>query len=126
MSTRNDPSAGDEVIVVLTTTADDESAGRLARALVEERLAACVTRMAAQSVYRWQKTDAGDPATGPASSEVCEESEVLLLIKSARSRKHELEQRILELHSYECPEIVVLEPQSVAPRYRAWLLAACT
>ncbi len=126
MSIRNDPSDRDDVIVVLTTTADDESAGRLAKALVEERLAACVTRVAAQSVYRWKKTDAGDSPAAAAASEVCEESEVLLLIKSARSRKPELEQRILELHSYECPELVVLEPQAVEPRYRAWLLAACT
>ncbi len=124
MSTSSDSPDGDDVIVVLTTTADDESAGRLARALVEERLAACVTRMAAQSVYRWQKT-AGDSAATVATSEVCEESEVLLLIKSARSRRDQLEARILELHSYECPEIVVLDPQAVEPRYRAWLLAAC-
>ena len=58
MSTSKDPVAGGEgdgVIVVLTTTGDDESAARLARALVEERLAACVTRIGARSVYRWRR-----------------------------------------------------------------------
>jgi periplasmic divalent cation tolerance protein len=108
-----------DVVVVLTTTADDASAAALARALVEERLAACVTRMAARSVYRWEKP-------GDESDEVCEEQEVLLVIKSARFRLEELQRRILELHGYDCPEIVVLDPEAVEPRYRAWLLAACS
>ena len=115
MSTSDEASG---VVVVLTTTADDASASRLARALVEERLAACVTRMAARSVYRWEKPEG-------TAQDICDEEEVLLVIKSARSRLEDLQRRILALNGYECPEIVVLDPESVEPRYRAWLLAAC-
>lgn len=101
-----------EAVVVLTTTADDESARTLARSLVEERLAACVTRVPVRSTYRWER--------------ICEDEEVLLVIKTARERASELERRILELHPYECPEVVVLAPEHVEASYLAWLLAAST
>jgi len=109
----------DSVVVIMTTTFDDESAAQLARTLVEERLAACVTRMAARSVYRWES--AGSAASG----EICDEAEVLLLIKSARSCATRVATRILQLHTYECPEIVVLFPDQVEEKYRTWLLGAC-
>ena len=108
MSRKNDG----EAVVVLTTTADDESARTLARSLVEERLAACVTRVPVRSTYRWEK--------------ICEDEEVLLVIKTARERASELERRVLELHPYECPELVVLTPEHVEASYLAWLIAAST
>ena len=118
----HDDAQDDGVILVLTTTADDASAGALAQALVRERLAACVTRMAARSVYRWEKSTAEGAGK---DDDVCDDAEVLLLIKSVRSLRARLEQRVLELHSYDCPEFVVIDPVAVEPRYAAWLLAAC-
>lgn len=130
-------------ILVLTTTADEASALQLSRSLVEEGLAACVTRTAVRSVYRWDQSGSGDqPASGSgqdtaaeqesaASSNaakdwpVCDEAEVLLVIKSAKVCRERLEARLLELHSYDCPEFVVVEPAHVEARYLAWLLAAC-
>lgn len=99
-------------LLLLTTIADDDAARRLAHALVEERLAACVTRHAVKSVYRWE-------------SKVCDEDEVLLVIKTSRARRRDLEARILALHSYDCPEIVAVVPDHVEAKYLAWLLAAC-
>jgi periplasmic divalent cation tolerance protein len=118
MSSSSRAEAGDDgVVVVLTTAGDDAAAARIARTLVDERLAACVTRLAARSVYRWDGPDSGDP--------VRDEEEVLLVIKTARSKCALLERRLLEIHPYEVPEIVVLEPEAVEARYRAWLLEAC-
>ena len=118
---RNDESVG--AVLVLTTTADDEAARTLSRTLVEEGLAACVTRTAVNSVFRWESPDAtADPSRG---MRVCEEAEVLLVIKTSRTRVAELEKRLLELHPYECPELIRIEPEHVEKKYLAWLTAAC-
>ncbi len=117
--------AAAEAILVLTTTADDESAVALSRTLVEEGLAACVTRTPVRSVFRWEATASGEPGRSPRDMRVCDEAEVLLLIKTARARLAELERRILELHSYDCPEILVIAPEHAGAKYLAWLLAAC-
>ncbi|HEY2775677.1 MAG TPA: divalent-cation tolerance protein CutA [Candidatus Binatia bacterium] len=108
-------------VVVLTTTADEESARALSMALVGEGLAACVTRTAVRSVYRW---DEGETSTHDASA-IRDDAEVLLVIKTARSRLAALQQRILELHRYSCPEVIAIAADHVEERYRTWLLAAC-
>jgi periplasmic divalent cation tolerance protein len=113
---------GDGAVLVLTTTADDATASKLARALVEENLAACVTRSAVRSVYRWE-TGAEAPARA-GQQKLCEEEEVILLIKTSKSRAGEMEKRLLELHPYECPELVRFEPAHVGEKYLAWLLAS--
>lgn len=129
--------AAPNAVLVLTTTADDASARSLSRTLVEERLAACVTRTAVRSVYRWEVggeaavgepgrgADVGDSGGAAASMPVCEDDEVLLVIKTSVARVEEVERRILELHAYECPEVVRVVPEHVEPRYLAWLLSTC-
>ncbi len=108
-------------VLVLTTTADDASAAALSRTLVEERLAACVTRTAVRSVYRWEPGGEGAGGATP----VCEDAEVLLVVKTSAARAEDVERRILELHAYECPELVRVAPERVEPRYLAWLLSSC-
>lgn len=100
------------LMVVLCTAGDDTSAQALARTLVEERLAACVSRAPVQSTYRWKEA-------------VVSDGEVLLVIKTATSLWPRVQQRIRELHSYECPEIVAVTAADVDADYMAWLLAAC-
>lgn len=119
-------------VLVLTTTADDASARALSRTLVEERLAACVTRAAVRSVYRWEPAAADAAADGrgagdarAAAMPVCEDDEVLLVVKTSRARVDDVERRILELHAYECPEVVRVVPEHVEPSYLAWLLSSC-
>jgi periplasmic divalent cation tolerance protein len=95
--------------LVLTTTANPEEAARLGRALVEERLAACATLVpAAQSIYRWQ-------------GQVESSTETLLLLKTGPDQLAALEARLLELHSYQIPEFLVLAVESASHPYLEWL-----
>ena len=97
-----------EIVVVLTTVADNAAVEPLARQLVEERLAACVNVLPAMlSFYRWKGT-------------VEREAERQLVIKTSRDRVAALEARLRELHAYELPEFVVLSVQGSAD-YAAWV-----
>ena len=109
------PSAGGaatDLRVLLSTAPDASSAGTLARALVDERLAACVTAVpGARSTYREQ--DAVKVA-----------DEVLLVIKTTATMAPALAARLAELHPYAIPEVITLEPVAGAAPYVAWLLAS--
>jgi periplasmic divalent cation tolerance protein len=101
-------------IVVLTTCASTEEAQRVARALVEKRLAACVNVIPGiRSVYRWKNTDGKDA--------ILDEEEVLLVIKTSRALMEELKDEIERLHSYEVPEVIALQVVDGSERYLAWM-----
>lgn len=99
-------------MVVLCTAADEAGAQDLARKLVEEGLAACVSCTAVHSTYRWDDAVVG-------------QGEVLLVIKTEARLWTSLQRRIRELHTYECPEIVGIEASQASPDYLAWVLGAC-
>lgn len=103
-----EPSAGD-VCVVLVTAPSPEAARTLARALVEASLAACANLVPVTSVYRWQ-------------GELREDGETLLVLKSRRSRFAELEAKVRALHSYEVPEVLMLEVAQGHRPYLSWVL----
>lgn len=95
--------------IVLSTVTDREQAERIGRALVEERLAACVNCLPGLvSIYRWK-------------GEVLQEPEVQLVIKTHADRLPELAQRLGELHPYELPEFIVLAPEAAGSAYLAWV-----
>ena len=95
--------------LVLTTTANPEEAARIARTLVEERLAACATLIpAVQSIYRWK-------------GEIESSTETLLLLKTGPDQLAALEARLQELHSYQTPEFLVLEVDAASQPYLEWL-----
>lgn len=99
-------------IVVLSTCGSEEEARRLARALVESRLAACVNLVPGlRSVYRWKDS-------------VEEAEEVLLAIKTSQSLFEEVRSAIERLHSYEVPEVIALPIADGADRYLGWLSGA--
>jgi periplasmic divalent cation tolerance protein len=99
----------DNVLLVLTNCPDVEVADRIARTLVEQRLAACVNRLApVESLYRWQ--GAVERAT-----------EVPLLIKTTRERYAELEVAIRALHPYEVPEIIAMPVSAGLAAYLRWV-----
>src|ERR1700733_15162785 len=101
-------------IVVLSTCASVEEAQRVARALVEKRLAACVNVLpGVRSIYHW-KDKAGKDA-------IEDEEEVLLLIKTNRALLEELRGEIERLHSYEVPEVIALAVVDGSERYLAWM-----
>ena len=98
-----------EFIVVLVTAGSAAEGERVARALVEERLAACVNRIAAvQSVYRWQ-------------GKVEQSAEELLVIKTRSDLFAALEKRVRELHSYSVPEVIALPITNGSEAYLKWL-----
>jgi periplasmic divalent cation tolerance protein len=96
-------------IVVLSACPSMEEAQRIARALVEKRLAACVNVIPGiRSVYRWKDA-------------IEDEEEVLLGIKTSRALLKELTEEIERLHSYEVPEVVALPVVDGSERYLAWM-----
>ena len=98
-----------EALVVLCACPDESVAARIAQELVEARLAACVNRLPGmRSVFRWKGALQDEP-------------EVLLAIKTVRSRYEELEMRLKALHPYEVPEIIALPVLAGAAPYLAWL-----
>ncbi|MBL8862658.1 MAG: divalent-cation tolerance protein CutA [Planctomycetes bacterium] len=108
MADAHDPTA---LLVVFTTVPDAEVAGRIARALVAGRVAACVQALpGVRSTYRWE-------------GRLEETSEVLLLSKTTRARLPDFERVLQEAHPYSVPEIVAVEAARVAAPYRAWVVA---
>jgi periplasmic divalent cation tolerance protein len=94
--------------LVLVTASSVEEARRIVDAVLEAHLAACVNIVpGVESHYWWQ----GQREQG---------SEVLLLIKSSAERFDALAEVVRAHHSYECPEIVAISPEEMAPAYRAW------
>ena len=97
------------IVLVLSTFPADQDAAALARTLVDERLAACVNVLPAmQSIYRWQ-------------GEIEEATEHQLLIKTTADRADELKDRLLELHPYDVPEIVVVPVIDGGEAYLKWV-----
>ncbi len=96
-------------IVVLSTCASVEEAERLARVLVERRLAACVNVLPGiRSVYRWK-------------GEIASASECLLVVKSSRELFDSLRAALEAAHSYELPEALALPVIDGSPAYLEWL-----
>lgn len=103
----------DEILVVLSTFPDESTAVAAGRALVEESLAACaqVEAGALRSIYRWK-------------GEIQDDRETLLRLKTTRSQRTHVMERLAALHPYEVPQIVAIEARANAP-YARWLRQAC-
>ncbi len=103
------PEASPLALVVLCTVSSLEEGRRLARELVDQRLAACVNLIPkVESIYRWQ---------GAVESA----EEVLLVMKTTPVRFAELRDKIAELHSYDVPEILALPVTDGSAAYLEWL-----
>ncbi len=99
----------DDILTLITTFADAETARQIGTQLVESQLAACVNVLPGmESIYRWQ-------------GEVRLEAEAIVLIKTTRGRLNELEAWLQSHHPYEVPEILVLTPESGSARYFQWV-----
>jgi len=98
-----------DALVVLVTAPTPERAAEIARALVEERLAACGNVVPGlRSIYRWE-------------GKVQEDAEALLVLKTTRARFDALRDRVLALHPYEVPEVIALPVEAGSAPYLAWL-----
>jgi periplasmic divalent cation tolerance protein len=95
--------------IVLVTCASAVQARKIARSVVEKRLAACVNilpRM--QSIYRWK-------------GQVEMANEVLMLLKTTTKRLGALEKQVRRLHSYDVPEFIALPIAQGSQKYLRWL-----
>ena len=101
-------------IVVLTTCDSEQHAEKLARHLVEQRVAACVNLLPkARSIYRWNE-------------KIEDSTEWMLIIKSRRDLFAALRAEIQKLHTYETPELIALPVVDGSESYLAWFDAQLT
>lgn len=110
MATASGPglSSSSPLLIALSTVPDKQTGSAIARALVESRLAACVSIIPGiQSIYSWQGA-------------VEDSAELLLLIKTTPERYPELKEKLLELHPYDTPELIALCSADVHEKYLAW------
>ncbi|MCL2824166.1 MAG: divalent-cation tolerance protein CutA [Polyangiaceae bacterium] len=98
-----------DLIVLMCSVPNDEVALKISNALVEEHLAACVSTVPGlRSIYRWE-------------GKICNETELLLLIKSVETKAIELAVRVKELHPYETPELIALPVVGGIAPYVRWV-----
>src|SRR5438093_8074024 len=101
------------VVVVLSTFPNADKAAEVARALVGEQLCACVNLVpAVRSIYRWK-------------GELCDDTEVLAVIKTTAERLAALRERLVALHPYELPEALALAVDDGHAPYLAWVMSEC-
>jgi periplasmic divalent cation tolerance protein len=100
-----------QIVTVYATFADAEEAARIARTLVEERLAACANILGPiRSIYRWE-------------GKIEDAAEVAALFKTRADGSALLMARLAELHSYETAAAVVWPIEAALPAYAAWVRA---
>jgi len=98
-----------DAVVILVTAGSEAEAEAIAKALVEERLAACVNILSPiRSIYCWQ-------------GKVADDREWLLVIKTQTERFAAVEAKVQALHSYQIPEVIALPIVAGAEGYLRWL-----
>lgn len=98
-----------EAIVVYITVPTEEEASRIAKTIVEERIAGCVNiAKGIRSIYNWQ-------------GKIEDDEELLMIIKTQRHLFEPLKRRVKELHSYTVPEIIALPIIEGSEDYLKWL-----
>jgi periplasmic divalent cation tolerance protein len=94
--------------LIMSTFPDKESAKKTVKLLVEQQLAACVQTLPIESVYLWK-------------DEICEDNEIMLLIKTKAYLFDMIATIIKDVHSYEVPEIVQIPIDRGLPEYLQWI-----
>ena len=101
--------SAEQVLVILVTTENQEEAVRIGEEMVNAKLAACANIIAGiQSIYRWK-------------GKVVKAEEVLLILKSTKSRYRALEKAVRAVHTYETPEIIALPVKEGLDQYIGWV-----
>ncbi len=98
-----------EGVVIFVTTSSKDEAKAIAEALVSLNLVACANILdSVQSIFRWE-------------GKLCEENEVLMVLKSVKSRLEQVVQKVRQLHSYDLPEIIALPIVGGSEDYLKWV-----
>ena len=93
-----------KVVIVQTTISNEEEAKKIAKILIQDKLAACVQLKDIESLYNWD-------------GKLCCERETLLSIKTKKELFSKVKSKILELHSYDTPEIIELDISNISEDY---------
>lgn len=93
-----------KTVIVKTTTSNEEEAKKIAKILIQDKLAACVQLKDIESLYNWD-------------GKLCCERETLLSIKTKKELFSKVKSKILELHSYDTPEIIELDISNISEDY---------
>lgn len=108
------PGSDPDMILVLTTIADIEKAKLLAHQIIAQQLVACCNIVpGVTSIFRWQ-------------SELCEDQECLLVMKTVKKRYLELETFVRSHHPYEVPELLALPVTTCFKEYLSWVVKETT
>lgn len=104
------PPVAADMLIVLCTFPDAETARRISNEIISENLAACVNLIpGVESIYRWE-------------GKIEQSSEVLAIFKIAAKEFKKLETVLLEKHPYDTPELVAIAPDQVSEGYLKWIL----
>jgi periplasmic divalent cation tolerance protein len=99
-------------VVVMMTAPSVEVAAEIARVLVDEELTACVNIVpGVRSLYRWE-------------GQLCDDAEVVCVMKTRADRFEALRERVVAMHPYEVPEIIALPMVAAHPPFLAWIDAS--
>ena len=93
-----------KIVLIQTTCGTKEEARKIAKVLIEEKLAACIQMFEIESFYNW-------------NDEFCCDNETLLNIKTRKDNFEKIKSKILELHSYDLPEIIQLDIANASEEY---------
>ena len=93
-----------KAVIVQTTISNEEEAKKIAKILIQDKLAACVQLKDIESLYNWD-------------GKLCCERETLLSIKTKKELFSKVKSKILELHSYDTPEIIELDISNISENY---------
>lgn len=97
-------------LLALVTCPDADVAAKIAKTLVEERLAACGNLVPGlRSIYTWE-------------GKLCDEAEVLLLVKTTDEAYAQMQARVVELHPYDVPEVIAVKIEAGLPAYLGWVV----
>lgn len=100
-----------QVYLVYCTFPSADTAAQVATTLVSETLAACVNIVpGVRSIYVWK-------------GKVCDDGEVLALLKTTEHRFEQLRDRLVALHPYDCPEVIAVSVQDGFDPYLDWVAA---
>ncbi|MBL3521018.1 divalent-cation tolerance protein CutA [Arcobacter lanthieri] len=91
-------------VVIQTTCSSKNEAKNIAKILVEDKLAACIQLMEIDSIYNWEH-------------KLCCDNETLLNIKTKKELFSKVKSKILELHSYDVPEIIEIDISNISEDY---------
>ncbi|KPK01764.1 MAG: hypothetical protein AMK71_04415 [Nitrospira bacterium SG8_35_4] len=109
----SDHSSNGEIVCYITAPNEAEAV-KIARALVEDRLAACANIVKnVRSIYTWDGA-------------IEDEAEVLMIVKTQKSLFHKLSEKVKEVHSYDVPEVIALPIIDGSEEYLQWLRESTT